>query len=93
MRISLIVMMVVALQGAVLGAYAQETKQPGDTYAVPGEHKDFVDQFKTLLKKFPKAEKRFKLADMGDPPMAGAIIWKCKEWPDGFVDCKPEPPR
>lgn len=68
---------------------AQETKQPSYTYTVPDEHKEFVEQFKMLLKKFPKAEKRFKLADVGDSPVA-VIIWKCKDWPDGFVDCSPE---
>ena len=63
---------------------------PNETYTVPDEHKEFVDQFYNLLKKFPKAAKRFKLADMGDPPVERhVIVWKCRDL-GGVVDCKPE---
>ena len=58
---------------------------------LPQEHKEFLDEFKNLLKKFPKAAQRFKLADMGDHPMAKhVIVWKCEDIGDFGVDCKPE---
>lgn len=71
---------------------SRDLKQFGDKpYVPPAEHKEFFDDFNSLLKRYPKAAQRFKLADTGEQPAARhVIIWKCKDVPGFGVDCKPE---
>jgi hypothetical protein len=63
------------------------------TDAIPDEHKGFVDGYRALLKKYPKAASRYVLADRGTATLAHLVFWECEEfeWDDGTpgFDCRP----
>jgi hypothetical protein len=61
---------------------------------IPEEHKAFVEEFRNLLRKYPKAAGRFRLADLGEYPPPGPIprwniSWECHDWGDFGIDCNP----
>jgi hypothetical protein len=61
---------------------------------IPEEHQAFVEEFRNLLRKYPKAAERFRLADLGEypPPVPvprWTITWECDDWGDFGIDCRP----
>ncbi len=60
-------------------------------HTVPEQHKAFVAEFQSLLKKHPEAAKRYRLADMGEGPRPKhLVVWKCEDIGEFGVDCKTE---
>ena len=57
-----------------------------ESYDFPSEHKDFLEAFQSLLKKYPRAAVRFALADLGENATVKAggpsTVWECRrtEW-------------
>lgn len=98
MRLSLMIL-AFAVQAAVLESFAQETKQPSNTYTVPDEHKEFVHEFNVLIEKFPKAKMRFKLAEMGDAPLEKNDEWELEceaiggPFDNPIIHCGWRPPK
>jgi hypothetical protein len=64
----------------------------GKARQVPEEHRDFIDAYRALLKKYPKAPDRYALADKGPEP-AFDVVWECEEFVFGDgspgLDCRP----
>lgn len=59
------------------------------------EHKDFIEEFKSLLSRYPKAAESFVLAHLGEaspkklPIPRWTVGWECEDIGDHIIDCKP----
>lgn len=62
---------------------------------IPEEHKEFVEEFRNLLRRYPNSAGRFRLADLGEnppklpPTIRWEVTWECTDWGDFGVDCRP----
>ncbi|MGX1317496.1 hypothetical protein AB7M17_000949 [Bradyrhizobium sp. USDA 377] len=92
MRASSLILALV-MQTAVTVSLAQDASKAVDVNGsvrkpIPEEDKDFVAEFESALRKFPRAAARYRLTDFGQNPV-WSCPWDCQGWPDGFVDCRP----
>jgi hypothetical protein len=66
-----------------------------DPVAIPEEHRDFVEEFRDLLRKYPKSAGRFRLADLGEnppklpPTTRWEVHWECTDAGEFGMDCRP----
>ena len=59
-------------------------------YVAPAGHEEFVEEFRALLTKFPKAANRFRLPDMGESETRARVVqWECENNGEFGMDCRP----
>ena len=73
---------------------AANVEEEKDPYAITAEDQNFIDEFKALLKKYPKQANRFSLADLGTVVVMTHVeyVWSCS-YIFGELRCVRERPR